>query len=335
LIRNNLPPGTYTATISDGIVSGLRDFDGQRLIQITAPISPGSSGGPVLNSSGEVIGISVGQYADGQNLNFAIPSQILEDLLIHQFDDDHSIPSLIPEITKDEQYGTNYYSKDRTLEIGILKKDNPNLSLDYLTHAGNQTIFFFTYHHNSENETSQKIWLGDYKLIDLDNGKAYYSKSTDLPGEKDPRIVYNGTKTGFHVSFERLPPGLDRFNLIEGDCSTGAFCFLNLDIRTFRESNSFEPHFYTKTETEGTVSFFSYYGGSGGIKVFIEDVFIGELEQYYSDRTYTPDCGESGTLSIRLNAGTYRYRAEDSQNTWQGEFIIRPNQCSTKGLTKN
>ena len=55
----------------------MRDFDGHKLIQMTAPISPGSSG-PVLNADGELIGVPVSQYADGQNLNFAIPKHELE-----------------------------------------------------------------------------------------------------------------------------------------------------------------------------------------------------------------------------------------------------------------
>ena len=48
---------------------------------MTAPISPGSSGGPVLNTKGEVIGISYMTLVGGQNLNFAIPSRYLTELL--------------------------------------------------------------------------------------------------------------------------------------------------------------------------------------------------------------------------------------------------------------
>ena len=74
-------PQGLEGTFSQGIVSGIREVGGDRLLQITAPISPGSSGGPVLNSEGEVIGVSVATFRGGQNLNFAIPSEYLRLLL--------------------------------------------------------------------------------------------------------------------------------------------------------------------------------------------------------------------------------------------------------------
>ena len=69
------------ATFSEGIVSGMRDFDGKKLIQMTASISHGSSGGPVLNSKGELIGVSVGAFSEGQNINFFIPKTYVEIML--------------------------------------------------------------------------------------------------------------------------------------------------------------------------------------------------------------------------------------------------------------
>jgi hypothetical protein len=71
-------PKGLEGTFSQGIVSALRGTD---YIQITAPISPGSSGGPVLNKYGEVIGVAVGAIDEGQNLNFAIPVSKLIELL--------------------------------------------------------------------------------------------------------------------------------------------------------------------------------------------------------------------------------------------------------------
>ena len=74
-------PKGLPATISNGIISGLRKFNSTELIQITAPISPGSSGGPVMNTQGQLIGVSVSQLTEGQNLNFAIPSKYLQELI--------------------------------------------------------------------------------------------------------------------------------------------------------------------------------------------------------------------------------------------------------------
>jgi TPR repeat protein len=56
-------------------------LEGRELIQISAPISPGSSGGPVLTANGEVIGVAVGTLKSGQNLNFAVPASVLWKLL--------------------------------------------------------------------------------------------------------------------------------------------------------------------------------------------------------------------------------------------------------------
>lgn len=68
-------------TISDGLVSAVRELDKfGAIIQITAPISPGSSGSPVINMRGQVVGIATSQFTKGQNLNFAMPSSRIATL---------------------------------------------------------------------------------------------------------------------------------------------------------------------------------------------------------------------------------------------------------------
>jgi len=71
-------------TVSTGIVSGRRqEPEGYQLLQVSAPASPGSSGGPVLSGSGKVVGIAVSQMQAGQNLNFAVPINYARGLLEH------------------------------------------------------------------------------------------------------------------------------------------------------------------------------------------------------------------------------------------------------------
>lgn len=69
-------------TVSTGIVSGRRtEPKGFQLLQITAPASTGSSGGPVLLRDGRVVGIAASQFRNGQNLNFAVPINYARGLL--------------------------------------------------------------------------------------------------------------------------------------------------------------------------------------------------------------------------------------------------------------
>ena len=68
-------PLSLESTVSNGIVSGIRTAEdlGGKFLQMTAPISPGSSGGPLFDLAGEVIGITTLYLKGGENLNFAIP----------------------------------------------------------------------------------------------------------------------------------------------------------------------------------------------------------------------------------------------------------------------
>ncbi len=75
-------PRGLDGTFSQGVISRIWEFNTFKRLQFTAPISPGSSGGPVLNEAGEVIGISVAIFRGGQNLNFAIPSNYLKALIV-------------------------------------------------------------------------------------------------------------------------------------------------------------------------------------------------------------------------------------------------------------
>ena len=75
-------PEGFEGTASSGILSGFRTRPGaSSLIQISAPVSPGSSGGPILDEDGRVIGIVSSYWTQGQNLNFGVPVSYLRRLM--------------------------------------------------------------------------------------------------------------------------------------------------------------------------------------------------------------------------------------------------------------
>ena len=77
------PLGMFNS-VSDGIISGFRNIKNINMIQFTAPTSPGSSGGAILNMQGEVIGISTAGLDNGQNINLAVPYDTIR-LMAHGF----------------------------------------------------------------------------------------------------------------------------------------------------------------------------------------------------------------------------------------------------------
>ena len=66
-------PRGFEFSLTEGLISQVRIVDGFRNYQVSCPISPGNSGGPVLNARGEVLGVVVWSEKEAQNLNFATP----------------------------------------------------------------------------------------------------------------------------------------------------------------------------------------------------------------------------------------------------------------------
>lgn len=107
-------PSGLEKTLSTGVISGLRRMNGGSLVyQITAPISPGSSGGPVLNQAGQVLGITSFYAVQGQNLNFAMPSLYIHKLLGNPSGGDtfQAAPKRRLQIEKDESGVINIFDR--------------------------------------------------------------------------------------------------------------------------------------------------------------------------------------------------------------------------------
>jgi tetratricopeptide (TPR) repeat protein len=123
-------PYGLEGSVSNGIVSAVREIPGYgKIIQITAPISPGSSGSPVVNMKGQVVGIATLQAAEGQSLNFAVPSERISQLKIGSL---QSFSSLNSEAKRSKRSSAEkLYSQG----LGVLSRDDYTRAIAFFERA--------------------------------------------------------------------------------------------------------------------------------------------------------------------------------------------------------
>ena len=167
-------PQGLEGTFSDGIISRISKGEGKEYLQMTAPISPGSSGGPVLNSKGKVIGVAFMAIEEGQNLNFAIPSKYIKALL-------NTKGTLTPLAQREHNISaeTYYYRGNTKHDIGFYQ----NAISDYSKAIRLKPDFVEAYH----NRGRTKAELGENfeAIADFDiaiklnsnNATAYYNRA--------------------------------------------------------------------------------------------------------------------------------------------------------------
>lgn len=117
-------------SVTNGIVSAVRDIPTfGRIIQITAPISSGSSGSPVVNMQGQVIGIATLQITGGQSVNFAIPSERISQLQIASI---MTLSDLVATAGRNKRAKAVQFFRDG---LSFLSKDDCEKALPYFEKA--------------------------------------------------------------------------------------------------------------------------------------------------------------------------------------------------------
>ena len=148
-------PLSLESTVSNGIVSGMRTADelGGKFLQITAPISPGSSGGPLFNMAGEVVGITTMHIKGGENLNFAIPINDAKHVLPDPGSDLQPVPNEPPNETPSRaskpRPGPQLHASLQQQKMCAEQSDN------YVekTHGEYRSVVTFTSHFDPETST--------------------------------------------------------------------------------------------------------------------------------------------------------------------------------------
>src|SRR5689334_15948870 len=117
-------------SVTNGIVSAVRDIPTfGRIIQITAPISSGSSGSPVVNMQGQVIGVATLQITGGQSVNFAIPSERISQLQVATMT---SLADLVATTGRNKRAKAVQFFRDG---LSFLSKDDCEKALPYFEKA--------------------------------------------------------------------------------------------------------------------------------------------------------------------------------------------------------
>jgi S1-C subfamily serine protease len=120
-------PRGLEGSLSEGLVSAVRrgaevglEFAGMDIIQFTAPISSGSSGGPLLDNYGQVMGLVCGYKRGGQNLNLAIPSNYLSSLLAGWGGEVRSLKAMAAETRASQSASTaQVLARAKTLSVSL------------------------------------------------------------------------------------------------------------------------------------------------------------------------------------------------------------------------
>lgn len=133
-------PRGLEGTISDGILSGRRLNNDIEYLQITAPISSGNSGGPVLNEKGLVIGVSTFTFKNSQNLNFAVPIKYLTKC-------------------------TDYHSATSSDASKIKIANEEAISLTYFEKNGSEFYEFLTLRNNTNDDITAIVGVVIYKTM--------------------------------------------------------------------------------------------------------------------------------------------------------------------------
>jgi len=236
------------STVSEGIVSSFREDEHGDVVQITAPISPGSSGSPIMNEEGEVFAVATFKHVGGENLNFGviINEQILND------------------ITTNELLTNNSKLTSKDSEFIILNKTperGSELMLNAIEFNKNATVLYLTFTnlHLTEDglwhiwcETGKKD--AGFYIEDKSIGQRYYLTSSTLALNKESSTPINIAKNcKFKVYFPPISSKLSVINVMWGNDKRGSQ-FKNIDLNKLREEFKVDESQYLREYALGCLT---------------------------------------------------------------------------------
>ncbi len=243
-------------TFSSGMVSALRDDSHGEVVQISAPISQGSSGSAILNADGEVIAVATYIYKNGQNLNFGV--RLNEEML-----------SAITENDFDRK-NRKFNQKDNYVIVNMAATNEPSVRLNAIEFKKDATIAYFSYTNLDLSDAGSTIYAELNKkekgffIHDKTTDKKYFLVSSTLGDRNNQTEVPLASTVKFKVIF----PGIRDFeDLTEIDIKEGekgrGWRFEEINIKDYREKLNYDMDSYQKnyayaTMHEGDLDYATY-----------------------------------------------------------------------------
>lgn len=174
-------PEGYENSISEGIISGFRtDENNVKLIQMTTPITEGSSGGAVVNARGELIGLSVSGQHEG-NLYFAIP-----------VNDVYTLLGITTEVTESVD-PSEYYKIGETAKENKNYKDAETYFSKYLEKFSNDISAYYNRGYARFKLKEYKKAINDFSRVIENSGtsESLFYRGNCYYSLKDYKAAYN------------------------------------------------------------------------------------------------------------------------------------------------
>lgn len=237
-VYNISSPLGLEQTFSDGVISATRSDSHGEVIQITAPISPGSSGSAIINENGEVVAVATYLMKGGQNLNFGV--RLSEEIL--------------PLITENDfaKRNAKFNSKDNFIIINSVSSNTPNLRLNAIEFKKDATVAYFSLTNLDMTMPEMPLYIptdkGDKGLClkDVTNEKMYHITSSSVGAEKkDAETVALATTKQFKVYFPAIKnsEGLSEIDIVDG---VRGWKFNGVDLEECRNSLHYDMESFQK-----------------------------------------------------------------------------------------
>lgn len=241
IVFNVSSPLGLEHTLSEGIISAKRTDSHGDIIQISAPISEGSSGSAILDDQGDVIAVATFIYKRGQNINFGVKldEEILKSITYNEL----------------KKNNRKFNGKNDYVIINSPSSNNPHIVLHALEFKKDVTIAYMSYTNLDISEGEKaSIWVElnrrdeGFYILDQSSSKKYYIVSSSIgDSRQNSTDVPLASSYRFTLTFPpiRKYSELGKIDLIEGNKRKG-WRFEDINLADYRASLLYDDDSYNK-----------------------------------------------------------------------------------------